>query len=224
MTSLTHKAVQRVYRGYAPIYDLLFGRALQDGRRALASAVAAQPPKRLLEVGVGTGLLLPQYPADADIWGVDLSLPMLRRANALAGRMPNSRVRLVAADAEALPFPNASFDAVTLPYVLSVTPRPDLLLRELARVCTPQGKLYVLNHFEGAGWWRLGESLLAPIANRIGFRSTLPIEVLLEAADWRSDSVRATNLLGLSKLVQMTRVPSETSGTPVPHSQSRERV
>lgn len=206
MTSITRKAVQRVYQGYAPIYDLVFGHALQEGRRALAQAVAEHPPARLLEVGVGTGLLLPHYPAASQVCGIDLSLPMLRRARSHALRLSGRRISLLASDAEALPFPDACFDAVTLPYVLSVTPRPELLLQELARVCRPGGRLYVLNHFKGAGWWRFGEGLLAPITSLVGFRSTLPIEVLTGAARWRTESSESTNLLGLSRLVIMERV------------------
>ena len=109
---------------------------------------------------------------------------------------------LVHCDAELLPFADASFDCVTLPYVLSVTPNPERLMAESRRVCTPGGQILVVNHFKGAGVWQVAERLMAPLADRIGFRSTMTMDTL-ESPQWQIVSVRNVNLFGLSKLVEL---------------------
>lgn len=202
MKSISKAAVVKVYDWYAPFYDLLFGRVLEAGRIAVAKIVADSPTERLLEVGVGTGLSLPHYPSEVSICGIDISPEMLRRAADLVAQRQLSNVTLLAADAEELPFPDASFDCITLPYVLSVTPHPERLLAELRRVCIPEGRILVLNHFKGAGVWWLLERLVAPIADRVGFRSNLTMEIL-RGPEWQISAVHSVNLFGLSKLVEL---------------------
>ena len=211
VTNLNREAVLKVYRGYAPLYDLLFGRLLDAGRAAMAAEVGTDV-HRLLEVGVGTGLALPRYPRSAQIVGLDLSMDMLERAQT---RIRESGLRdvtgqppaLLCADAEQLPFGEASFDCVTLPYVLSVTPSPASLLSELRRVCRPGGRVLILNHFSGAGVWDGAERVLAGLAHRVGFNSRLPITVLDHPA-WTLSALRSVNLLGLSKLAVLTNAPA----------------
>lgn len=210
VTELDRAALLKVYRSYAPLYDLLFGRLLDAGRAAMAARVPSDT-RRLLEVGVGTGLALPRYPRGAQLVGVDLSPDMLRRAQSrvrdrglrdATGKHP----QLLCADAEQLPFADASFDCVTLPYVLSVTPNPTRLLAELRRVCQPGGRVLILNHFSGAGVWGGAERLLAGFAHRVGFNSRLPI-TLLDHPEWTLRALRSVNLLGLSKLAELTHAP-----------------
>lgn len=202
MSHLDRKAVLAVYRWYAPMYDLLFGRLLEAGRVALAGAVPVGT-QRLLEVGVGTGLALPRYPHAAQLVGVDLSLEMLARARRRVqdtGLHSERRAaHLLRADAEQLPFADASFDCVTLPYVLSVTPNPERLLAELRRVCCAGGRILILNHFSGAGVWGGAERLLAGMAHRVGFDSQIS-STILEHSDWTLRELRSVNLFGLSKL------------------------
>jgi len=202
LRSISKAAVVRAYSWYAPVYNLLFGRVLQAGRMELAKLLADNYPPRLLEIGVGTGLALPHYPAISHTCGVDISLDMLDRAQALVKRKTLENVDLICADAEQLPFPDTSFDCVTLPYVLSVTPNPQRLLAEVRRVCVPMGRILVLNHFEGAGVWKAAEWLSAPLTDCVGFRSTMPMEVL-DSPLWQVVNVRIVNLLGLSKLVDI---------------------
>src|SRR5690606_12097603 len=62
-------SIERVYSTYARIYDHLFGRVFQEGREAAMARMAPQAGERILEVGVGTGLLLPLYPSHCEIVG-----------------------------------------------------------------------------------------------------------------------------------------------------------
>jgi phosphatidylethanolamine/phosphatidyl-N-methylethanolamine N-methyltransferase len=198
---LTAADVTQAYRRYAPFYDRLFGLALEPGRRALAEQVVALAPQRLLEIGVGTGLLLPRYPGATAVTGIDLSAEMLDIARARAASLHGRDIRLAQADGEGLDFAAGAFDCVTLPYVLSVTPAPQRLMAEARRVCRPGGTIVVLNHFSGSRSWWLAEQLVKPLAARIGFRSSFRLEEQLPAREWNIESVRPVNLFGLSRLI-----------------------
>lgn len=201
MKSITQDDVISAYRLYAPIYDKLFGVVLEPGRRALSETVCSLRPASILEMGVGTGLTLGRYPSAASVTGIDISPEMLELARRRVARLTDRHIRLQVMDAESLDFPDGTFDCVTLPYVLSVTPSPDRLIAEARRVCRRGGDIVILNHFSGSRFWWLLERAVRPLADRIGFRSDFGYDEQILARDWRVESVRAVNLLGLSKLV-----------------------
>lgn len=195
--------VIRTYRYYAPVYDRLFGAVLEPGRRALAQAVGALRPERVLEVGVGTGLTLRHYPGATALTGIDISEAMIEIARRRAARLPGHRIELLTMNAEAMAFPDQSFDCVTLPYVLSVTPDPPRLCAEIRRVCRRGGTIFVLNHFSGnPAWWVL-EQLLRIAGNQAGFRAEFSYDEQILGRGWQVRSVRDVNLWGLSKLVEI---------------------
>jgi phosphatidylethanolamine/phosphatidyl-N-methylethanolamine N-methyltransferase len=72
--------IERVYSAYSRVYDRVFGKVFQDSRVVLAAAIDARPGQRVLEVGVGTGLLLPLYAGRCSVTGIDLSEGMLAKA------------------------------------------------------------------------------------------------------------------------------------------------
>src|SRR5215470_12468885 len=77
-------SVERAYARWAPVYDLVFGAVFDAGRRAAivaAEKACGQSGGRILEVGVGTGISLPDYARTNRVVGIDLSEPMLRRAH-----------------------------------------------------------------------------------------------------------------------------------------------
>lgn len=198
---VTLDSVRRTYGRYAPWYDWLFGAVLEPGRRRLTQAASALQPQHLLEVGVGTGLTLAHYPAEARVTGIDVSDQMLARARQRAQALPARQIELRAMDAERMDFADASFDCVTVPYVLSVTPHPAQLVSELRRVCRKGGHILILNHFSGSRFWWALERCVTSVADRIGFRSDFSYEEHVLTHDWQVVSVQPVNLLGLSKLV-----------------------
>ncbi len=208
LAPVSRDAVVRAYQRYAPVYDRVFGGVLDPGRRALAEAVAQLAPPTLLEVGVGTGLMLARYPAATSVTGVDLSEPMLAKARARAHTLPGHNIRLEVMDAEALTFPDGAFDCVTVPYVLSVTPDPRRLVAEIRRVCRRGGTILIVNHFSGSRFWWLLERAVRPLAGRVGFRSEFSLRAEISRYDWRVEWVRDVNLLGLSKLISIRNVRS----------------
>lgn len=201
VVDLPEAGVVRTYARLAPLYDLIFGQVLEPGRRRLTEVVRALEPGTLLEVGVGTGLALAGYPAATRVVGIDLSEDMLDRARGRAARLPSHQITIEQMNAERMRFADASFDCVTVPYVLSVTPRPAELVREIRRVCKPGGTIVVLNHFSGSPAWWLLERAVRSAAEHVGFRSDFRYEEQILAHDWHVISLEATNLFGLSRLV-----------------------
>ena len=204
--TITRAQVESSYRRYAPVYDLLFGASLGPGRVAMTRLVSRLEPQRVLEVGVGTGLTLAHYPPTASITAVDISLDMLAAAERRVSPADAGRIELRAMDAEAMDFPDASFDCVTLPYVLSVTPNPERLVAEVRRVCRPGGHIVIVNHFSGQRQWRAIEAIMRPLAAWLGFRSEFSLEQHVVHQPWHVVSVEAVNLLSLSRLVHVRNV------------------
>jgi phosphatidylethanolamine/phosphatidyl-N-methylethanolamine N-methyltransferase len=178
------EAVKAAYRRYARIYDVVFGAVLQPGRKAVLDALKLKPGDRVLEVGVGTGISLPLYPREVRITGIDVSREMLERARARVARARLENVdALLEMDAEAMAFPDASFDKVVAMYVVSVVPRPAKLLDELHRVCRPDGEIFIVNHFQSENpIVGAVERALAGFSSQIGFNPDLDLRQLVPAA------------------------------------------
>lgn len=165
-------AIQKAYRRYAQVYDLYFGALFQPGRQAVIQKMNCRPGDRILEVGVGTGLSLPLYPADVQVTGIDISVDMLERAKDRVAREGLDHVvRLEVMDAEDMQFEDNSFDKVIAMYVASVVPHPVRLVNEMRRACKKEGELFIVNHFKHANPVVGGvESLIAPLSKLLGFR------------------------------------------------------
>ncbi len=207
---ITLEDVGRSYRLWAPVYDLVFGAVLADGRKKVAEVVRQFAPGSLLEMGAGTGLLLPLYPRQTQVTAVDISDEMLAHARRRCHARRLSNVSIETADCERLGYPDGAFDCVVLPYILSVTPRPGALVQEAIRVCRPGGRIIVLNHFSGARVWAMLEAMAAPVAARIGFRSSFSYDEHILPHPWRVLQVSDANLFSLSKVIVLT--PTGTGG------------
>ena len=138
--------IRRLYDDRAATYD----RSVGIGERILLGrfrqAYGALLRGETIEVGVGTGLNIPYYSPDVTrAVGVDLSQEMLRHARERASRL-GIPFTLVQADAEALPYPDASFDTVAISLALCTIPDPGKALRELDRVCRRGGRIVMLEH------------------------------------------------------------------------------
>lgn len=208
MNPISVENVVSTYRFYAPLYDSLFGAVLEPGRRALTDAVCAMQPSSILEVGVGTGLTLERYPRHSSVVGIDISDHMLDIARQRAKSLTGRSIHLAAMNAEAMDFPDGSFDCVAIPYVLSVTPHPERLVAEIRRVCRKDGMILVLNHFSGSRFWWFLERAVRPLANRIGFRSDFCFDEQILKYDWQVQAVKRVNLFGLSRLVVLRNIGS----------------
>src|SRR5262249_61042828 len=81
---LDQATIDKAYARWAPVYDTVFGPVFESGRLAAISA-AERIGGRILEVGVGTGISLPDYARTNRLVGVDLSEPILRKARGRVG-------------------------------------------------------------------------------------------------------------------------------------------
>jgi demethylmenaquinone methyltransferase/2-methoxy-6-polyprenyl-1,4-benzoquinol methylase len=115
-------------------------------RRALVRGVGPRPGQRILDVATGTGMVAFALAASADckVVGIDQSEAMLGIARGRAGTRGDGRVSFVSGQAENLPFPDATFDALSFTYLLRYVDDPAATLRELARVVKPGGRIGML--------------------------------------------------------------------------------
>jgi phosphatidylethanolamine/phosphatidyl-N-methylethanolamine N-methyltransferase len=171
-TELDKQMVTTAYARWAPVYDLVFGPVFERGREA-AIAAAEQVGGRILEVGVGTGISLSRYSANCRLCGVDISEPMLRRAQARVTEFGLRNVEgLWVMDAEHLSFPDESFDVVVAQYVVTTVPNPEATLDEFARVLKPGGEIVLVSRVGAeAGLRRALEHWFAPTARKLGWRT-----------------------------------------------------
>jgi phosphatidylethanolamine/phosphatidyl-N-methylethanolamine N-methyltransferase len=172
---IDQRSVERAYARWAPIYDFVFGAVFDAGRRAAIDAAeqaCGSLGGRILEVGVGTGISLPDYAREHRLVGVDLSEPMLRKAQTRVAEQGLSNVEALAVmDAERLELPDQSFDVVVAQYVITAVPNPEATLDEFARVTKPGGEIVLINHLGAErGPRRLFELCFAPLAHRLGWR------------------------------------------------------
>ncbi|TMV52574.1 class I SAM-dependent methyltransferase, partial [Thioclava sp. BHET1] len=160
------QAIEKSYARWAPVYDGTFGAVTSRGRKLAVGYINARGGS-VLEVGVGTGLALPQYAPHMDVTGVDYSEDMLEKAREKVQQKRLSHVRrLQQMDARALTYEDASFDNVVAMHIMSVVPEPERVMAELARVCRPGGAVVITNHFaREEGVLAMIERISAPFAN-----------------------------------------------------------
>jgi phosphatidylethanolamine/phosphatidyl-N-methylethanolamine N-methyltransferase len=182
MTSLSNvdldkQGVTKAYDRWAPVYDLVFGAVFERGRDA-AIAAAERVGGRILEVGVGTGIALPQYSKDCRLCGIDISEQMLRKAQERVTEFGLTNVEgLWVMDAERLTFPDNSFDVVVAQYVVTTAPNPEATLDEFARVLKPGGEIILVSRVGAeAGLRRALEHWFAPAARKLGWRTEFSFE------------------------------------------------
>jgi demethylmenaquinone methyltransferase/2-methoxy-6-polyprenyl-1,4-benzoquinol methylase len=170
-----------LFRGLPQRYDALSAALSfwQDPRwrRALVSAVAPQAGQRVLDVATGTGMVAAELLARADctVVGIDQSAAMLAGARQRFATAGQERVELIEGQAEALPFADESFDALTFTYLLRYVDDPAATVRELARVVRPGGRVASLE-FGVPRWtaaraaWRLYTAIGLPTLGRLASR------------------------------------------------------
>ena len=138
--------VAKAYGRWAPIYDLVFGKVFDHGRQSTI-AEADRIGGRILDVGVGTGLSLSDYSPTTKLCGVDISEPMLRKAQSRVRALGLRNVETLAVmDAKNLAFTDSVFDAVVAQYVITAVPDPEATLDDFIRVLKPGGELILVNH------------------------------------------------------------------------------
>jgi demethylmenaquinone methyltransferase/2-methoxy-6-polyprenyl-1,4-benzoquinol methylase len=168
--TLEPEAVRGMFDRIAPVYDVMnhvMTAGLDRRWRRLAASEVVWPGDRVLDSCCGTGdLAVEDERRGGRVVGLDFSEPMLERA-----RKKSGAIEWVQADALALPFEDASFDAATVGFGVRNLADLEGGLRELARVLRPGGRLAVLEITRPKGplkpFFRLWFDVLVPFAGRV---------------------------------------------------------
>ena len=122
-----------------------FSRYLESGAREFYERLPVAPGATLLDVGCGSGQLALIAAKDGlKVTGVDIAPNWVERARTRA-QAEGLRATFEEGDAEALPYADTSFDVVVSLLGAMFAPRPDLVARELLRVCVPGGTVAMAN-------------------------------------------------------------------------------
>ncbi|MGL4394943.1 MAG: class I SAM-dependent methyltransferase [Hyphomicrobium sp.] len=198
--------VRDAYRRWAPVYDYTFGRVSTAGRRHAVELIN-KSSGRVLEVGVGTGLSLPEYKDDLEIVGIDLAPEMLDKARERVRSENLTNVTgLHEMDAGNLEFPDNSFDTVVAMYVITVVPDPEKVMRELARVVRPGGQVMLVNHFsqdDGVRGWV--ERRMAPFADLVGWHSVFDVSRVMVCDDLKLVERQSLRPWGLFTMMRFNK-------------------
>jgi phosphatidylethanolamine/phosphatidyl-N-methylethanolamine N-methyltransferase len=127
---------------------------------------------------------------------------MLERARERIARDRLRHVELHEMDAARLTFAADAFDVVYAPYVMSVVPDPVRVALEMRRVCRPNGRIVLLNHFRSrhASVARV-ERAISPLTRYLGFRADLDLRALLAATRLTPLAIEKVNLPRIWSLV-----------------------
>jgi phosphatidylethanolamine/phosphatidyl-N-methylethanolamine N-methyltransferase len=209
---LDQAALNRAYARWTPVYDLVFGKVFERGRQASIEA-AERVGRRILDVGVGTGIALPDYRHTSRVVGVDYSESMLRKAIERVRTLALEHVDGIAVmDAQRLAFPDKLFDAVVAQYVITAVPDPEAALDEFARVVRPGGEIILINHIGAeSGARRMFEQGFAPIARKLGWRPEFPWVRLAKWAQ-RHGEIRLVERLPMPPLGHFSLIRFERLG------------
>lgn len=195
----------QVADGYDPFMDLADKIFFGDGR----SQTCKHARGNVLEIAIGTGRNLPHYPPDVQITGIDLSPAMLRVADDRAQQL-GLEVALAVGDAQALSFPDASFDTVVATLALCSIPDDRQAITEMARILRPDGQLLLLEHVRSPILpVQVVQRLLNPVVVRLLADHILrdPLDHLMEHG-FMLDHVERSALGIVERLAARKRAPT----------------
>ncbi len=196
-----NEVIKKAYKKQVFFYDILYGIITKFGRKRAVNLINKRSGK-VLEVGVGTGLSLPSYMKHLEIYSIDISPDMLKKARQRIHKKGLYHVKeLKEMSADALECPDNFFDTVVAMYVMTVVPDPDKVMSELKRVCKPGGEILLVNHFSkniGIQGWM--ERKIMPYSDEIGWRSIFPEENVLGQPELKlmaKEKIQPTNIFTL---------------------------
>ena len=189
MRNETEKIKHR-YNRISMLFDVL-EKPMEGFSAKWREEIMAEVYGNVLEVGVGTGKNIPYYPDDVNVVAIDFSRNMLNKARAkFASSYKN--VSFMEMDVQQMDFADNTFDCVLTSCVFCSVPIPVQGLKEIRRVCKPEGKIVMLEHVRSDG------KIVGPLMDAIN-----PIPLYLYGANINRDTVGNLRKVGF-RAIQVT--------------------
>jgi len=186
--------VARRYDRWSRWYDAYDLGGVNAHKRAAVEVLELAPGGSVLDVGTGTGAILPylvERLGDGLAVGVDFSAAMVARARRRVGKRGiGDKVEVVAADVTALPYPDGCFDAALATFAFTSFPEPEKAMREVARVLKPGARFSVLDTGKPPGKATLYYRYLKSVMWMAGYTDiSMDVPGMLEKAGFRIERI-----------------------------------
>lgn len=207
---MQESSTKRIYDIHSVFYDATFGRLVRRRIERAINHMNIGSDDLVLDMGIGTGQSLNFYPTDRGrIVGVDLSAGMLRECRKKIREQGLERATVFQANALELPFEDSTFDHVFISHVISVVSDPVKLVQEAQRVAKPGSRIVIVNHFQSTNRFiALVEKWLCPLCTKLGWRSDLALQDLIQRTGVEIDYRYKLESIDLWETVVMTNSKS----------------
>jgi len=208
---LDDKSIIKSYKRVSGFYDYTFGQIFRPGQKKLVSMMECTPKDKVLEIGIGTGTSYKYYPMETEVTGIDISPDMLEKAKKNIRKHNLQNKNVIMMNGEQLKFEDNSFDKVVGMYVVSVTQNPNLLIKEMKRVCKPNGDIYLVNHFSfetDSKFMKILEKGLMPVSKYLGWRPYFPFSEFNAYAKLNVKSISKVNIFDYWGIIHAINTPA----------------
>ena len=205
------KSIIKSYKRVSGFYDYTFGQIFRPGQKKLVSMMGCTPTDKVLEIGIGTGTSYKYYPMETEVTGIDISPDMLEKAKKNIRKHNLQNKNVIMMNGEQLTFEDNSFDKVVGMYVVSVTQNPNLLIKEMKRVCKPNGDIYLVNHFSfetDSKLMKILEKGLMPVSKYLGWRPYFPFSEFNAYAKLNVQSISKVNIFDYWGIIHAINTPA----------------
>ena len=205
------KSIIKSYKRVSGFYDYTFGQIFRPGQKKLVSMMECSPTDKVLEIGIGTGTSYKYYPVKTEVTGIDISPDMLKKARKNIRKHNLLNKNVIMMNGEQLKFEDNSFDKVAGMYVVSVTQNPNLLIKEMKRVCKPNGDIYLVNHFSfetDSKFLKILEKGLMPVSKYLGWRPYFPFAEFNAYAKLNVQSISKVNIFDYWGIIHAINTPA----------------
>ena len=205
------KSIIKSYKRVSGFYDYTFGQIFRPGQKKLVSMMECSPADKVLEIGIGTGTSYKYYPVETEVTGIDISPDMLKKARKNIRKHNLLNKNVIMMNGEQLKFEDNSFDKVAGMYVVSVTQNPNLLIKEMKRVCKPNGDIYLVNHFSfetDSKFLKILEKGLMPVSKYLGWRPYFPFTEFNAYAKLNVQSISKVNIFDYWGIIHAINTPA----------------